>query len=61
MSKQKIEKVKFIKAKSQKDAQRQAPNYKCFVKCKGGYMAYLTVQDFFITWQSMTPQCEYIY
>ena len=57
----KIEKVKFIQAKSQKEAQRKAPNYKCFVKCQGGYMAYLTIQDFFITWGSFSPQCDYIY
>lgn len=56
----KNERVKFIKARTIKEARKQAPNFECFVKCKGGYMAYLNSQDFIITWKSFEPQCEYI-
>lgn len=53
-------KPKFLKVKTLKEAKKQEPNYKVFIKVKGGYMAYLDSQDFIIAFNSLKPQCEYI-
>lgn len=57
----KNERIKFLQVKTRREAQEQAPGYKVLVKVKGGFKAYRTYQDFYSTWQSFSPQCEYIY